>query len=128
MPPEGPAVGPARRGRKDPDLAQRLMLDEDAELLQDAGEDQAQEVSLLDTGDLVMARYSKEHKFSTDGTEAWFGLGTVIHVRDGEEAEDALFRAASFVHDGVAILIDQAEDAAHAAAEARRNRPISHRQ
>lgn len=127
MPPEGPAVGPARRGRKDPDIAQRLMLDEDAELLQDAGEDEAQEVSLLDAGDLVMARYSKEHKFSTDGSEAWFGLGTVIHVREDEEAEEALFRAATFVHDGVAILIDNAEEQAHAAAEARRTRPIAHR-
>lgn len=128
MAPEGPAVGPARRGRKDPDLAQRLMLDEDAEILQDAGEDQPQEVSLLDAGDLVMARYSTEHKFSTDGHEAWFGLGTVIHVREDEEVTDALFRAATFVHDGVELMIENAEDKAHEAAEARRNRPIQRRQ
>lgn len=127
MAPEGPAVGPARRGRKDPDIAQRLMLDEDVELVHDAGEDQAQEVSLLDAGDLVMARYSKEHKFSTDGREAWFGLGVVIHTRDDESVEDALFRAATFVHDGVNLMIENAEEQAHEAAEARRTRPISHR-
>lgn len=128
MVPEGPQPGPSRRGRKDPDLAQRLMLDEDTELLADAGEDQSQEVTLLDAGDLVMARFSQEHKFSTDGHEAWFGLGTVTHVREGEDIEEALFRAATFVHDGVGLMIDRAEDAAHAAAEARRTRPISHRQ
>ncbi len=126
--PEGPQPGPARRGRKDPDLASRLMLDEDTELMQDAGEPESQEIALLDAGDLVMARYSKEHKFSTDGTEAWFGLGVVTRRRDDEEAEETFLRAATFVHDGVNVLIEQAEDAAHQAAEARRTRPIQHRQ
>ncbi len=129
MPPEGPRPdGPARRGRRDPDIAQRLMLDEDTELLQDAGDDQPAEVTLLDAGDLVMARFSEEHKFSTDGHEAWFGLGVVTHVRDDESTEDALMRAGAFVHDGTKLLIEQAEDAAHQALEARRTRPISHRQ
>lgn len=122
--PEGPNPGPARRGKKDPALAQRLMLDESTELLSDAHENVSDEITLLDEGDTVMARYSQEHRLA-DGSEAWFSSGVVTRVRTDEDDDDVYDRASTFVYGAVHAQINQAEESILAALQERRTRRIT---
>lgn len=102
--PEGPQDGPARRGRRQPQIAEAIAND-DGSLLDDAGE-QSVETPALFAGDVIACKAS--HSIEIDGRESWFTYGIQTHVGVGEDEFDAFERAVGIVNTRV---LQMAEDA-----------------
>lgn len=121
MPPEGPNPGHARRGRRNPEIAQALEAEQiepapDVELmLDDAGQEGPNDGILVLPGDVVMAKAS----ISVDilGKEAWFSYGLQTRAMEDEEESDVFERAGSVVNTRVLDLAEDAFDRAVALQE-----------
>lgn len=117
---------PARRGRRDPDLAQRMLENdlpgEDGNHLEDYGD--AADVSFvgLMPGDIVVAKAAISGKTPT-GDEAWFTWGVQSHVAPTETEADAAERISTIVNQRVMELADDMFATLHERMEeARRSR------
>lgn len=125
--PEGPNPGPARRGRKDPNLALELEANEpeafieDADFLTEAGDIGEQDEILVLPGDVIAAKVV--HQVSILGKDSWITFGLQTRVMDGEDEADVFERVGSVVNTRV---LDLAEDAYQriAAAQAERDEQL----
>lgn len=110
---EGPTPGPARRGRRDPELEQALVAEEEF-FLGDNGDTDAENTDLLlMPGDVIAAKVT--HTIEFDGQPSWFTYGIQTHVQAGEDEEEAFIRAASIVNNRVLDLAFDAQERVEAA-------------
>lgn len=105
-PPEGfdPSDPPVARGRRNSELAARLLEEDDT--FADAGSSGEANDYVLLPGDTLMAKVTLTG--STELGEAWFTFGAQTRLLDGESEEDAFTRLASVTNTRV---LDLAADA-----------------
>lgn len=115
--------GPARRGRRDPELAEQLaQLPLDPNDLRDEGDDDSQPQFVFD-GDIITAKITHEVEIVPKHS-SFFSYGMTTRVQPGETEEDVFVRVANTVHERVGLLVEAAEEAYAAEVEARKNTPI----
>lgn len=122
MPTEHPH-GPARRGRRDPQLAEELALD--PSLLSDDDDQQPEQVFIYE-GDIVACKITREVEIVPKHS-SFFSYGVTTRVQPGESEEDVFIRVANTCHERVGQLVDADLEAYQAELEARRTTPIVHR-
>ena len=110
MPTEGfdPSNPPARRGRRDQNIANAMIADQPAPQFVEGDPDNG-EVQMLLHGDTVMAKVT--HTVPFDGKDSWFTYGVQTHIQAGESEEDAFIRVATVVNQRVLDMAANAEDA-----------------
>lgn len=101
---------PVRRGRRDPELEAILEAEEDNDSSSFQG---GAEVSLLDEGNMVMARVTLQHPTAVG--DGWFTFGTAGAVRPGETEQEAAGRLYDMVTESVYGLIDGVTETVEAA-------------
>lgn len=112
MPPEGPAPGHAKRGRRNPDLVLDVSPGEpepvvDVEsFLDEAGESSEQPDIVVLPGDVVAMKVV--HQVDILGQDAWITMGHQTRVMEGESEVDVFDRVEEFVNNGVLIAADRA--------------------
>lgn len=108
MPAEGPNPGPARRGRRDPQIAQAIELEAaqpDEDFLSEPGDSSQDEILVL-PGDVIAVKVV--HEVNILGKDSWITFGMQTRVMDGETEPEVFERVASVVNTRV---LDVAEDA-----------------
>ena len=105
-----PQDAPTRRGRRDPELAQRL----ESELIQPglddpaSGDSSEQAFIGLAPGDIVMAKVT--HAVTrNDGGDSWFSYGVQARVLENETEEDTFIRVATIANERVLDMADDAD-------------------
>lgn len=123
--------GPARRGRRNPDLAEQMAQLQSENMTVDGlpidmelGEDQeTPEPQYVFEGDVVTAKVTHEVEIVPRHT-SFFSYGVTTRVQPGESEEDVFVRVANTVHERVGQLVEAAEQAYAEEIEARNSRPI----
>jgi hypothetical protein len=111
----------ARRGRRDPALALEL---EGVSLADQGNEDDAGDFGLV-SGDQMVFKIVREIPDVATGRDRWITFGASTSVLDGETAEVAASRLYETVSTTFDRIVDVEDQAAQAAAEAARHRPIT---
>ena len=122
MPSEGfdPSNAAVARGRRDPELAHAL----EVENLEDAGQDGEIDVVGLLPGDGIIAKVTLAGQ--TPIGDAWYTYGVQSRVADGEDEEDAFMRVMDVVNTRVMQLGQDSIDRLEAVAEEKANQPRGH--
>lgn len=107
--PEGPNPGPARRGRRDPQIAEAIQqIPHDEGLMQEAGDAQPEGMVGLFADDIVVAKVV--HTVQFDGQDSWFTYGLSTRVQPGETEEEVYDRVSEIVNTRVLYMAAEAED------------------
>lgn len=123
-----PVEGTARRGRRDPEVAQRIRqrrpaqetppgeievfpaapLENAEDDLQGEGEFNPEDLPMLLPGDVVLAKVT--HSAIIDESESWFSYGAQSRVQPYETEEDAFARVCAVSNGRALDLIRDAEE------------------
>ena len=111
---------PVRRGRRDPELAAALGMDDEH---QDSGEGPLVEGPMLSTGDVVAAKVTID--VMIEGKENWFTYEARTRVMEGESEAEANERIEQIANIRAIELADNMEARLAERSAARRRRPIT---
>lgn len=121
MPDQG--HGPARRGRKDPELQAALELEAQQSL--DEADEQVPDEPLLFDGDIVTCKITHEVEHGR-GPTSFISYGVTSRVQPGEEEIDTFTRVGNQVLARAGEMVEAAVDQYQELQNIRKNKRINH--